>query len=71
VDSLECSDLLLKIDERLLVHLEESVPRSVKIDHEGNDRTKDNDHHDGGKRTASPGQARVVNPTHSVIIEPR
>ena len=36
-------DLLLEIDDRLLVNLEEAVARPVEIDHEGDDRTKDDD----------------------------
>jgi len=46
------ADLLLEVDERLLAHLNESLTRSVEIDHEGNDRAKDDHQPDGGEGAA-------------------
>lgn len=54
----KCSDLLLQINERLLAYLEESVARSIEIHHEGDNRTKEGNQHDG-----SEGLRRWIKPT--------
>ena len=54
------SDLLLEVDERLLAHLEESIPGSVEVDYECDDCAQYDEQHDGGDGTAPAGQPRAL-----------
>ena len=55
-----CSDLLLQVDQRPLVHFEESVLRSIEINDKGDNRTKENYQNGGSEGAAPMRQARGV-----------
>ena len=53
-------DLHHQIDEWLLAHLDEAVPRPIQIDDERQDRRQDDDEHDGAQRTAAASETGAV-----------